>query len=138
MKILFICSKHFYERIEEIANFLKNKGYKITYPNSYDNPMMEEKMKKMRKEEHKVWKRKMLKKDEENIKPQDAILVLNFEKRGIPNYIGGATFLEIYKAFELGKKIFFYNPLPNCSFTDELKAIDPIILNKNLEMVKWK
>lgn len=93
-------------------------------------------MKRRSREEHIKWKRMMLRKEEENIKPQDAIVVLNFEKKGIPNYVGGATFLEVYKAFELGKKIFFYNPLPKCSFTDELIAIDPIIINGNLEMVK--
>ena len=72
-----------------------------------------------------------------NILESDAVLVINFEKKGIPNYIGGATFLEIYKAFELDKKIFFYNPIPICSFTDELIAIDPIIINRNLEVIRW-
>ena len=136
MKIFIVCSKHFYDKLERVAVLLKDKGHEITYPNSYDDPFKEERLKAMSKEEHVKWKRVMLKKDKENIEPQDAILVLNFEKKGIPNYIGGATFLEIYKAFELDKKIFFYNPLPNCSFTDELKAVDPIIINGNLEMVK--
>lgn len=136
MKIFIACSKHFYGKLEKIAAFLKNKGHKITYPNSFNDPFMEERLKKMSREEHVEWKRMMLKKDKENIEPQDAILVLNFEKKGIKNYIGGATFLEIYKAFELEKKIFFFNPLPKCSFTDELTAIDPIIINGNLEMIK--
>ncbi|MFH1452006.1 MAG: hypothetical protein ABIF88_02435 [archaeon] len=136
MKILICSSKYFYNRIKEIEEYLKSVGHKITYPNSYDNPFMEEKMKAMSRAEHIVWKQKMLRKDEENIKPQDAILVLNLEKRGIPNYLGGATFLEIYKAFELGKKIFFYNSIPNCSFTDELIAVEPVVINGNLEMIK--
>jgi hypothetical protein len=135
MKIFIVSSKHFYNRLGNIADFLKKQGHKITYPNSYDEPLKEEEMKSLSKEEHIKWKRIMLKKDEENILPQDAILVLNFEKKGIPNYIGGATFLEIYKAFELNKKIFFYNSLPKCSFTDELIAIDPIIINGDLEMI---
>jgi hypothetical protein len=136
MKIFIACSKHFYEKSKEIIDELKEQGHKISYPNSFDDPFMEERLKKMSKEEHKKWKRMMLLRDENNIKPQDAILVLNFEKNGTPNYIGGATFLEIFKAFELGKKIFFYNPIPRCSFTDELVAIDPIIINGDLEMVK--
>jgi len=105
-------------------------------PNSYDDPFKEEKMKKLSEKEHIIWKGEMLKKDEENISPQDAILVLNFEKNKIPNYIGGATFLEIYTAWRLNKKIFFYNPLPNCSFTDELIAMQPIILNGDLSRIK--
>lgn len=136
MKIFIVCSKYFYNKLENIADFLERKGHKITFPNSYDEPLKEEKMKRLSKEEHIKWKRTMLKKDEKNILHQEAILVLNFEKKRIPNYIGGATFLEIYKAFELNKKIFFYNPLPKCSFTDELIAIDPIIINGDLNKIK--
>ncbi len=136
MKIFIVCSKYFYNKLENIADFLGRKGHKITFPNSYDEPLKEEKMKRLSKEEHIKWKRTMLKKDEKNILHQEAILVLNFEKKRIPNYIGGATFLEIYKAFELNKKIFFYNPLPKCSFTDELIAIDPIIINGDLNKIK--
>ena len=43
-------------------------------------------------------------------KEMDAVLVLNLdkEKNGeiLKNYIGGATFLEMYDAFRLGKKIY--------------------------------
>jgi hypothetical protein len=36
----------------------------------------------------------------------DAVLVLNFDKNGIKNYIGGNTFLEIGFAHVLNQKIF--------------------------------
>jgi hypothetical protein len=136
MKILVVCSKHFYSKIGEIALFLEKNGHEISYPNSYDEPFAEERFKAMSATEHVEWKGRMMAKDEENIEPQDAILVLNFKKKGIPNYIGGATFLEIYTAWKMNKKIFFYNPLPNCSFTDELKGINPIMINGNLEEIK--
>ena len=48
----------------------------------------------------------MLRRDKENIEPNDAVLVLNFEKKGQRNYIGGATFLEIYNAWKMNKKLF--------------------------------
>jgi len=64
------------------------------------------------------------------------VLVLNFEKKGLPNYIGGATFMEIVKAWELNKKIFFWNPLPKCSFTDELIGINPVIIDGNLDLIE--
>jgi len=136
MKIFIACSKHFYKQIKEIADQLEQVGHKVSYPNSYDDPFMEERLKEMSPEEHITWKSMMMKKDKDNIQPQDAILVLNFEKRGIPNYIGGATFLEVYKAWELEKKIFFYNPSPNCSFTDELNGINPTIINEDLTLIK--
>ena len=136
MKIFIACSKHFYYKIEEIKKELESQGHIINMPNSYDEPFKENEMQELGEKEHREWKAKMIKKDKENIKPNDAILVLNLEKKGIPNYIGGATFLEIYRAWEMKKKIFFYNPLPKCSFTDELKGFNPTILNKNLSNLK--
>lgn len=136
MKIFIACSKHFYSEIKKVAGILEEMGYEVSYPNSYDDPFCEEKMKEMSREEHIKWKAMMMGRDKENISPVDAILVLNFEKKGIVNYIGGATFLEIYKAWELGKKIFFYNGLPNCSFTDELVGINPVVINGDLGLVK--
>jgi len=136
MKIMIICSKHFYKQIPEIKEDLEKMGHKVKLPNSYDKPFEEIEIKNLSKEEHIQWKSEMMRKDEKNIQPQDAVLVLNFEKNKIPNYIGGATFLEVYMAWRLNKKIFFFNPLPKCSFTDELIGINPKIINGYLELVK--
>ncbi len=132
MKIFIACSKHFYHRIPEIKTILESQGHQILLPNSYENPFTEEEMKRKGIEEHKNWKAEMLRKDETNIKPQDAILVLNFEKNNQTNYIGGATFLEIYKAWELGKKIFLFNPIPENILKDEITGFNPTILNGDL------
>lgn len=136
MKLMIACSKHHYNKIQKIAEILEQKGHKLKMPNSYDQPFKEEEMKNLSEEEHIKWKAEMMQKDEQNIKPQDGILVLNYEKKGIPNYVGGATFLEIYTAWKLNKKIFLMNPLPNCSFTDELKGINPKIINGDLSLIK--
>lgn len=66
----------------------------------------------------------------------DGILVLNFEKNGLANYIGGAVFMEMIKAFELNKKIFLYNPVPNNILKDEIEGMDPIIINGDLNLIK--
>jgi hypothetical protein len=136
MKIFIACSKHFYDRIPEIIEVLEPMGHILAMPNSYDEPMKEEEMKLLSPEEHIKWKSAMLKKDKENIEPNDAILVLNYEKGGQPNYIGGATFLEIYKAWELGKKIFLLNPIPDNLLKDELTGFNPKVLNGNLEVLE--
>ena len=136
MKILIVCSKHFYSKINEIKKQLEKAGHKIILPNSFKRPFREEEMKKLGVKEHIKFKRRMMKHQEQKIKKIDAILVLNLKKNNISNYIGGATFMEIVKAWELKKKIFFYNPLPKCSFTDELTAINPIIINKDLSLIK--
>lgn len=136
MNIFIICSKHFYEKIPEIAKELNNYGHNLTYPNSYEEPFKEEEMKKKGLEHHIEFKQRMMKLHEPKIKANDAVLVYNLTKKGIENYIGGGTFMEIVKAWELDKKIFFYNPIPECIFTDELIGINPIIINKDLSKIK--
>lgn len=110
MKIFICASKHLYGHIEEIKKDLEKMGHIITVPNSYDEPLKEERMKALGTEEHINWKADMLRLQKEKVKANDAVLVLNMEKNGQENYIGGATFLEIHMAFELGKKIYLYNP----------------------------
>ena len=136
MKIFIACSKYFYDRIPRIDETLKSMGHSTFMPNSFNEPFKEESMKELGAKQHAEWKKSMLRRDEDNIRPCDAILVLNFEKNGMPDYIGGATFLEINKAFELEKKIFLMNPIPENIFTDELKGMCPIIINGNLDELR--
>ena len=136
MKIFIVCSKYFYDRIVPVKSFLEERGHEIVLPNSFYNPSSESVAKMKGQKEHVEFKGEMFRKSKDKIKGVDVVLVLNLEKRGIPNYIGGATFLEIYDAWQFGKKIFFYNDLPNCSFTDELIGFDPVVINGDLEMVR--
>jgi len=135
MKIFIICSKHIYNKIPEIKKQLEELGHLVTPPNSYDEPFKEEEMKSLSKEQHIEWKRSMMALHEPKIKEHDAVLVLNLEKHNQPRYIGGATFLEIYKAYELGKRIFLYNEIPESIFKDELTAINPKIINGDLSII---
>jgi hypothetical protein len=66
----------------------------------------------------------------------DAILVLNYNKNGIKNYIGGNTLMEIGFAHVNDKKIFLLNPAPEkVSYTDEIKTMADIILNGDLNKI---
>ena len=70
------------------------------------------------------------------IKECDAILVLNFDKKGIKNYIGGNSFLEIGFAYVMDKKIYLLNPIPEVSYKDEIMTMQPIILNGDLNKIQ--
>ena len=72
----------------------------------------------------------------EEIKNSDAILVLNLEKSGIENYIGGNSFLEMGFAHVLNRKIYLLNPIPEVGYKDEIVAMQPIILNGDLNKLK--
>lgn len=66
----------------------------------------------------------------------DAVLVLNLDKNGIKNYIGGNTFLEIGFAHVLKQKIFLLNPIPEIEFyKTEITAMKPIIINGDISMI---
>jgi hypothetical protein len=66
----------------------------------------------------------------------DALLVLNLDKNGIANYIGGNTLMEMGFAHVLNQKIFLYNPVPEISFyKTEIEAMKPTIINGDLSKI---
>lgn len=72
----------------------------------------------------------------DKIKSCDAILVINKDKNNILNYIGGNSLIEIAFAYVLNKKIFLLNPIPKINYSDEIEAMQPIILNGDLSKIK--
>lgn len=136
MKILIICSKAFYKEIEPIKGKLEEMGHIVELPNSYDEPDAEEKSWNLGKKEHSEFKERMLKMSQERIATMDAVLTLNFDKHGKKNYIGGATFIELYEAFMKNKKIYLYNDIPEGIFYDEISGFLPIVINGDLNLVK--
>ena len=71
------------------------------------------------------------------IDDRDCVLISNYKKKGVSDYIGGNTFLEIGYAYGLGKKIFILNNLPQTSvFKEEILGMQPIVLKGNLEAIR--
>lgn len=153
-KIMIACSKHFYNRIPKIKLELELLGYEVILPNFYDTPMIEEEIKQNKsKEEHIEFCKKSFLESQAKAQESDAILVLNFERekqvnmfdgydfptvsRKCPNYIGGATFLEMYDAYLNGNKIYLYNEMPfktsmSGILYDEIEGMGTKTLNGNL------
>ena len=66
----------------------------------------------------------------------DAVLVLNYDKNGIQNYIGGNTLMEIGFAHVLNQKVFLFNPIPKMPYCEtEIVAVKPVILNGDLTKI---
>lgn len=91
--------------------------------------------------DHLFWKKKgdAILRHFKKIDESDCILVTNYEKKGIPNYIGGNTFLEIGYSFGKGKKIFILNELPKekeSAYKEEIMGMQPIILNGDINKIK--
>jgi len=134
MKIVIVGSSAFRDKMVQYKSKLKSLGHEAIVHPDYEeiaagkNPSLWE---RMQKEHGKVKKQyDYIRWYFNAIKDSDAILVLNFDKKNIKNYIGANTFLQIGDAFELGKKIFLINDLPDQDYIrDELEAIDFKVLN---------
>jgi len=133
MKIFLICSKSFYDKIPPIKEKLEKMGYETILPNSYDMPDSESVYRGTK--DHAEWKAEMLRLSERKMSSVDAVLVLNYDKNGIQNYLGGATFLEMYDAFRLGKRIFMMNDIPEGMLKDEIIGLSPIVINGQLNQL---
>jgi hypothetical protein len=136
MKIFIICSKAFYGKVLPIKSELEKMGHEIVLPNSFDNPNAEKESQALSEQEHHEFKKKMFERSQKVTEGVDAVLCLNFEKHGVKNYIGGATFLELYDAFRLGKKIFLYNDIPEGILFDEIHGFQPVVISGDLAKVK--
>ena len=136
MKISICASMVFAEQMLEAKEKLESFGHTVVvsrFAGEYVGKSVEEKEKltlfhKNEKDAIKdFWKQ---------IKASDAILVLNYERRGVKNYVGGNTLMEIGFAHVLGKKIFLLNPIPEIEhYKTEIEAVKPVILNGNLAKI---
>lgn len=72
----------------------------------------------------------------QKIQSSDAVLVLNYDRRNIVNYIGGNSLIEMAFAHVLNKRIFLLNPIPNISYYDEeIIAMKPMVLHGDLSKI---
>ncbi|MCK9368397.1 hypothetical protein M0R04_00245 [Candidatus Dojkabacteria bacterium] len=134
MKIGIIGSCDFLEEFKKISIELKKLGFE-PYMSSYSEILSSKSQKEIEELKKKIsgdsilefWKL---------IQNGDAVLVLNYDKRGIKNYIGGSTLIEMAFAYVLGQKIFLLNPIPEIQYYyDEIIKMKPTILNGNLSLI---
>jgi len=134
VKVLLICSKAFYDKLPYFREELNKLGHRVYMPNCYNAPETESKYRGTN--EHSKWKATMFKRSRETIEKMDAVLVLNYDKNNQANYIGGATFLEMYDAFCLNKKIYMLHDIPEGMLKDEIIGFNPTIINEVLSLIK--
>lgn len=65
----------------------------------------------------------------------DAILVCNYDKKGIVGYIGANTLIEMGLAMYLRKPIYLLNPIPEIDCKEEILGMRPIILNSDFSIL---
>lgn len=128
-----ICgSMQFADKMQEAKKELENMGFKIFLPEATEVGASL----KTRKDYSKL-KAGFIKKHFDHIKNSDAILVLNYTKNNIKNYIGGNTLLEMGLAFYLNKPIYLINPAPaRVRYAEEIDAMGFIVIDNDLDKIK--
>ena len=72
----------------------------------------------------------------DEIKHADAVLIMNYDRRGIEHYVGGNALLEMAFGHVLNKKLFLLNPIPDIPYyKDEIEAMKPVVLNGDLTQI---
>lgn len=131
-KNILICgSMAFHDEMLEISNYLKTRGIPTVIPKeeSYERKNLSE-------DEFNAFKRKVSSQYLSKIRDSStfAILVMNQKKKGLLNYIGANTLVEISMAFCWGRPVYLFNDIYDPLF-DELTAWDVVCLNGNLEQL---
>lgn len=131
MKIVISGSMQFVDKQIEVFEQLKKLGHEpfiSTYAERYAGKSHDE-IEKLKLED-KYGDRDALIEYWQPLQDADALLMLNYDKHGIKHYVGGNAFLEMGFAYVLGKKIFFWNPLPDMPYYGtEIVAMKPVVIH---------
>ena len=137
MKIAICASMVFAEKMVQIKAQLEQLGHVVYISQFAEGYLGKTEKEKEQLTVHDKNEHDAIRKFWEVIKKSDAILVLNYDRKGIKNYIGGNTLMEIGFAHVLDKKIFLMNPIPDIEYyRSEIEAVRPVILEQALSQIR--
>ena len=133
MKIAICGSMSFAKEMIDLKKDLEKKGHKVIIPDEAEKHLggkitEQDKWEKL--------KFNVFKKYFNEIKNSDAIVVININKNNVKGYIGGNSLIEMAFAHVLDKKIFLTCEIPKIAYSQEIKAMKPIVLRKDLGNLK--
>ena len=114
----------FYPKFESLKKQLEEQGHEAIIPLSDEYY-----------EQNNLIKKNAMEDFDKNLEESDAILVANYEKNNIPNYVGTNSIMEVGMAFNQKKKIFILFNIPeNCKY--EFESAGVIELNGDISNIK--
>jgi len=136
MTITICGSMQFHKEMASVRDQLLARGFKVFVPGELDDIHKNESY--MDTDEERITVKieyDFIREHFRKIEQADAILILNYEKKGIPGYIGGNTFLEMGYAFGLGKKVYLLYGVPDMDYKTEMFAIQPVVIDGDLSRI---
>lgn len=147
MKITICGSIAFLEKMMEVQKELEEMGHEVKTPPMHIQGIDGEwflatDFYKIRKQasadDKRVWdeKEKAIQNHFDKVVWSDVILVLNEDKNDIPGYVGANTLMEMGLAFHLDKPIYLMQDVPMMSYSEEILAMKPKVLNGELTSIQ--
>jgi nucleoside 2-deoxyribosyltransferase len=136
MTITICGSMQFHREMAQAQYLLEEAGHTVLVPK--DLTILEQNESFMKTNEERITSKiehDFIREHFKKIERSDAILVLNYEKKNVPGYIGGNTFLEMGHAFGLGKTMYLLHPVPEMDYSVEMHAMKPIVLDGDLSKI---
>ena len=121
------------DRIREVQAELESLGHTVYIPvenETFDYQEASDHERAALKREH-----DLIREHWRKIRKSDAILVLNEDVKGIANYVGGNSFLEMGFAHILGLPIYMMQPVPDMPYRSEMAAMDPLVIAGDLTRI---
>jgi len=138
--ITICCSCNFYKHAIGVKEQLEELGFKVIVPVT---ALEMQRRNDFEVSHYKTWfanegdypeKARLIREHLEEVERGDAILVINDEKHGVKNYIGGNVLMEMSLAFYLKKPIFILHEFPEESkYIEEIKGMLPVLLHGRAE-----
>lgn len=140
MKIFLSGSMKFAREMTETRDKLRVLGHDAVIPFGTEHHLKDAEFVD-NLEDNMAWciKHDVMRKCFEEVAGSDAILVLNYKRRGIDGNIGISALMEMGIAHYLRKKIFLLFPIPHFRehrWAHEVMIMQPVILNGDLKKIK--
>lgn len=143
-KTITICSSAaFFRQALDTKKELKKMGYGVKIPHTAN---IMKRRRDFRVETYKTWfndpkkytrKNWLMKNHFKKVSGGDAILILNYEKNGVPGYIGGNTLMEAAIALYQNKPIFVLNHIPDdLNFKEEILGMKAVFLGGDISKIR--
>lgn len=135
MKICICCSLTFTDEVMLLASKLQKLGHEVMLPNGITTNAIRQPDFNPVEAKHDTGY-DAIRTHMDKIKTSDVVLLCNYSKNGIKNYIGANTFMEAGLAYYFHKPIYALYPLPHQDYIrDEIQAMDITVINGNLNHI---
>lgn len=146
MKITICGSAAYIDKMEQLSKELAGLGHEAKFP-----PVVEIDVdgkarhfveyyalkKTLPKNDDVFWKNhtQRMKNHFDKVAWSDAVLIANYDKNGIKNYIGPNTLMEMGVAFHENKKIYLLFDIPDVAWKEEILGMRPVVINNNFSLI---